>query len=130
MNKHCILIHYHELALKKDNKVWFERVLQKNIKLHLTKLPVTNINTYASRVFIYGIDEKKWDDYSQKLKNVMGLKNAILMQKVDAKMHLIQDIANNISSNVKFDTLSIFNIYFRQIYKNRLFKILLILLFN
>ena len=107
MSQYCILIHYHELALKRDNKAWFERTFQTNIKNQIEDLPYKNINTYASRVFIYGIDEIKWEDYKNKLKNVMGLKNVILMQKIDAKMHLIQDIANSISSNVTFETFRI-----------------------
>ena len=56
MSQYCILIHYHELALKKDNKSWFEKIFQKNVRQHLGSLPFKNINTYASRVFIYGID--------------------------------------------------------------------------
>ena len=107
MSQYCILIHYHELALKRDNKAWFERKLQTNIKNQIEGLPYKNINTYASRIFIYGINEKKWNHYQNKLKNVMGLKNAILMQKVDAKINLIQDIANNISENLKFETFRI-----------------------
>tara|TARA_Y100001970_G_scaffold46766_2_gene59001 strand:- start:81 stop:1238 length:1158 start_codon:yes stop_codon:yes gene_type:complete len=107
MNKNCILIHYHELALKKDNKIWFERILQKNIKLHLNSLPVTNINTYASRVFIYGIDEKKWDDYSNKLKNVMGLKNASLMHKTDTSITNIENLTYQIVKEVNFSSFRI-----------------------
>ena len=100
MSQYCILIHYHELALKRDNKAWFEKIFQTNIKTQIEGLPYKNINTYASRVFIYGINEKKWKEYKNKLKNVMGLKNLLLMQKVDAKINLIQDIANNISHNL------------------------------
>ena len=107
MSQYCILIHYHELALKRDNKSWFEKKFQTNIKNQIKSLPYKSINTYASRVFIYGINEKKWTYYQNKLKNVMGLKNAILMQKVDAQINLIQDIANNISSNLKFETFRI-----------------------
>ena len=55
MGQYCILIHYHELGLKKDNKSWFEKIFQKNIRKHLGELEFKNINTYASRVFIYGV---------------------------------------------------------------------------
>jgi len=107
MSQYCILIHYHELALKRDNKSWFERIFQSNIKKQIEGLPHKNINTYASRVFIYGIDENKWNDYKYKLKNVMGLKNAILMQKINAEIDLIKNIANNITSNLSFKTFRI-----------------------
>ena len=107
MSQYCILIHYHELGLKRDNKSWFEKIFQTNIKKQIVDLPYKNINTYASRVFIYGIDKNKWDDYKSKLKNVMGLKNALLMQKVDADINNITAIAYDIASNIKFDTFRI-----------------------
>ena len=43
----------------------------------------------------------KWNIYKQKLKNVMGLKNATLMQKIDADVEQIQNIAKQISNTVK-----------------------------
>ena len=39
----CILIHYHEIALKGKNRSWFERRLIKNIKRQLNGLPFTKI---------------------------------------------------------------------------------------
>ncbi len=107
MGQYCILIHYHELGLKKDNKSWFEKIFQKNIRKHLGELEFKNINTYASRVFIYGVNEKKWSLYQNKLKNVMGLKNATLMQKIDADLEKIKFIAKKISTNLNFKSFRI-----------------------
>tara|TARA_Y100001960_G_scaffold323728_1_gene402670 strand:- start:367 stop:1524 length:1158 start_codon:yes stop_codon:yes gene_type:complete len=107
MDQDCILIHYHELALKKNNKVWFERIFQKNIRIHLKTLPFKNINTYASRVFIYGIDAHKWIEYKGKLKNVMGLKNATLMHKVDADIEKIKTISKSIIEKIDFGSFRI-----------------------
>jgi thiamine biosynthesis protein ThiI len=107
MNPTCILIHYHELGLKKNNKAWFERRFQKNIRLHLGDLPFQNINTYASRVFIYGIDYTKWLEYKQKLKNVMGLKNATPMYKTDTNIEDIKNVAIQIMKNQKFSSFRI-----------------------
>jgi len=107
MSQYCILIHYHELGLKRDNRTWFEKIFQKNIRKHIDTLPFKNINTYASRVFIYGIDEKKWDLYKQKLKNVMGLKNATLMQKIDADIEKIKLISKKIAEKINFESFRI-----------------------
>ena len=107
MSQYCILIHYHELGLKKNNKSWFEKIFQKNIHIHIQTMQFKNINTYASRVFIYGIDENKWDAYKYKLKNVMGLKNALLVQKINAEVDLMKSTVSNIISNLKFDTFRI-----------------------
>ena len=50
MGQYCILIHYHELGLKKKNRTWFEKIFQKNINTHLKSLPFQNINTYEDSI--------------------------------------------------------------------------------
>ena len=107
MGQYCILIHYHELGLKKNNKTWFEKVFQKNIQKHLKLLPFKNINTYASRVFVFGIDFKKWDEYKNILKNIMGLKNATLMYKIDADLSNIEEAAIMMIKDKEFNSFRI-----------------------
>jgi len=107
MGQYCILIHYHELGLKKKNRTWFEKIFQKNINTHLKSLPFQNINTYASRVFVFGIDYEKWNDYKKILKNIMGLKNAILMYKIDADLIQIENIAKMLLQDKTFDSFRI-----------------------
>ena len=107
MGQYCILIHYHELGLKKNNKIWFEKVFQKNIQKHLRLLPFKNINSYASRVFVFGIDFNKWNEYKNILKNIMGLKNAALMYKIDADLIKIEEAAAMMIKNKEFDSFRI-----------------------
>ena len=107
MSQYCILIHYHELGLKKKNRTWFEKIFQKNINTHLKSLPFQNINTYASRVFVFGIDYEKWNDYKKILKNIMGLKNAILMYKIDADLIQIENVAKMLIQDKTFDSFRI-----------------------
>lgn len=107
MGQYCILIHYHELGLKKKNKTWFEKIFQKNINTHLKSLPFQNINTYASRVFVFGVDYEKWNDYKKILKNIMGLKNAILMYKIDADLIQIENVAKMLIKDKTFESFRI-----------------------
>ena len=79
MNPQCILIHYHEIGLKGDNRSWFEKIFINNIKFQISNLPCKNIQLKAARVLILGIDPLRYDEYKKKLKNVMGLKHAYLM---------------------------------------------------
>ncbi|SVE35340.1 uncharacterized protein METZ01_LOCUS488194, partial [marine metagenome] len=69
---YCILIHYHEIALKGKNRSWFERQLIKNIKHQLFGLPYTKVHLTAARIFCFGIDESLWNDYASRLRKVMG----------------------------------------------------------
>ena len=107
MGQYCILIHYHELGLKKKNRTWFEKIFQKNINTHLKSLPFQNINTYASRVFVFGINHEKWSDYKKILKNIMGLKNAILMYKIDADLIQIENVAKMLIKDKTFESFRI-----------------------
>ena len=107
MNQYCILVHYHELFLKKKNKSWFEKKLKKNICLHIGALPYKNINIYASRIFIHSIDYKLWDKYKIKLKNVMGLKNAILMCKTDTEIENIKNLTKDLIKDEQFESFRI-----------------------
>ena len=52
----CILIHYHELGLKGDNRKWFEQVFEDNIQKHLTGLPFSSVKTTGARVFVFDIE--------------------------------------------------------------------------
>ena len=51
----CILIHYHEIALKGKNRSWFERRLIKNIKRQLSGLPFTKVQLNAARIFCFAL---------------------------------------------------------------------------
>ena len=51
MSKHVIIVHYHELSLKGKNRNWFEKILLKNIKRHLSNLAFTNI---SKGIFLLG----------------------------------------------------------------------------
>ena len=76
----CILIHYHEISLKGKNRSWFERHLIKNIKRQLTNLPLTKIQLNAARVFCFGIDQHRWDEYAYRINKIMGIKHATMME--------------------------------------------------
>ena len=47
MNEQCILIHYHEIGLKGDNRSWFEKIFINNIKRQLQNLPYSSIKIIA-----------------------------------------------------------------------------------
>lgn len=102
-SKTCILIHYHELSLKGDNRVWFEKIFKRNLRKQLKPLPFTDIATKAARVFIFGIDANRWNEYSTKLKKVMGLINAHLMHGVEPVLETIKVTSAELISHKKFE---------------------------
>ena len=103
----CILIHYHEISLKGKNRSWFERRLIRNIKRQLTGLPLRKLHLTAARIFCFGIDQYHWDEYAQRLKKIMGIKHATLVDQLESKIELMQKSASNQLQGVEFDTFRI-----------------------
>ena len=111
----CILIHYHEIALKGKNRSWFERRLIKNIKRQLSGLPFTKVQLNAARIFCFGIDESMWNSYAQRLKKVMGIKHAIIMTQVKDDIDTIKSVA---AAQLKGLEFSSFRVSARRQYKD------------
>ena len=107
MISECILIHYHEIGLKGDNRSWFERMFIKNIHAQISGLPYTKIQIKAARIFILGIDSTKYAEYNTRLHNVMGLKHAYLMSLVNLNEHdICLEVEKQIAS-LEFETFRI-----------------------
>ena len=110
-----ILIHYHELGLKGDNRKWFEKIFRNNIKKHLKGLPFEAIKIIGARVFVNQINAANWDKYKNKLNNVMGLSNATLVYKVKPTIQNFNNVAKNLIKDKSFNT---FKVYSRRQYKD------------
>ena len=110
----CILIHYHEIALKGKNRSWFERQLIDNIKHQLSGLPYSKVHLTAARIFCFGVNKSLWNGYASRLKKVMGIKHAILMDQVASDIDIIQTIAANQLEGLEFSS---FRVSARRQYK-------------
>jgi len=111
----CILIHYHEISLKGDNRTWFEKTFKRNVRTQVKPLPFTSVETNAARVFIFGVDANQWSEYATALIKVMGLMNAHLMHRVEPEMDAIKATAAELISHKEFET---FRVSTKRQYKN------------
>ena len=105
--EYCILIHYHEIALKGKNRKWFESQLIKNIKLQLNGLPYSKINLSSARIFCFGIDSLLWEEYSNRLNKIIGVKYSILVSQIKNEIELIKTISEFELKNEKFSSFRI-----------------------
>ena len=96
---HSILIHYSEIALKKNNRKFFENFFISNIKSHIKGLKYSSIKLYEARVFIHDIDVNIWEQFKDRLSNVMGLKNFILMLRTKTDINDIKLASINLIEN-------------------------------
>ena len=104
---YTILIHYSEIALKKNNRKFFEKIFINNIKVHIKNLSYKKIYLKAARIFISDINHNEWDHFKKILKNVMGLKNATLMIESETTIENIKSISEKLVSKVNFKTYRI-----------------------
>ena len=105
--KFTILVHYSEIALKKNNRSFFEKIFINNIKCHLHGLKFSSVSLKAARVFIDGINPTDWSQYKNRLTNVMGLKNAILMLKTKPELDSLKLASLNFIDNFNFKNFRI-----------------------
>ena len=104
---YCILIHYSEIALKLNNRIYFERLFINNIKNHLKDLSYNKIVHKAARVVIENINIKQKTIYLDRLKKTMGLQNATIMLNVKPNIDEIKNAVENIIAPEKFNTFRI-----------------------
>ena len=70
--EYAILIHYSEIALKKNNRSFFERKFVENITKHIKNLQYSKVRRISSRIFVEGIQYEQ-DEFKDRI-NVMGMK--------------------------------------------------------
>ena len=116
MNKHVIIVHYHELSLKGKNRNWFEKTLLKNIKRHLYNLPFTNIIRLSGRMIIEEIDSSLLDQYINIMSNVIGIRNFILAVETPLDLEQIKNKA--LEASHSYDKKNSFRISSRRQNKN------------
>lgn len=85
----CISLSYGEIALKKDNKKFFENVLLKNIKTALKGFD-PEIKKDQSKIYIYAEDYK---NAIENLKNIFGISYIAIQFESDKDMDLIYESA-------------------------------------
>ena len=104
---YSILIHYSEIALKKNNRKFFEKIFINNIQSHLSGLKYSSIKLYEARVFIHNVNINHWEKFKKRLFNVMGLKNFVLMIKTTSDINAINKASLHLVKNKPFNSFRI-----------------------
>ena len=78
----CVVIHYHELALKGRNRPFFEQRLVRNIRTALTGLGVRQVGSLQGRIRAILSDDADWEAVRGRLQRVFGIVNFSLAHSV------------------------------------------------
>ncbi len=78
----CVIVHYHELALKGRNRPYFEQRLVRNLRLAMNGAGIRQVDSLQGRVRIVLTEEAEWDRVKARLQRVYGVVNFSLAQAV------------------------------------------------
>ena len=104
---YSILLHYSEIALKLNNRSYFEKIFIKNIKTHIKGLQYSKIELKAARVFIHNVKLNDWEEFKNRLKKIMGLQHATLMIQSKTDLNEIKSSAKILIKDKVFDSFRI-----------------------
>lgn len=100
-----ILIKYGELTTKKDNRKFFVKTLETNIKNKLNN-SYLNITKTMSRMYIT-YEEKKEEEILKKLKQIFGIHSIVICDKVNTNVDDIKEKVLKILKEKQFKTFKI-----------------------
>jgi thiamine biosynthesis protein ThiI len=82
----CVLVHYHELALKGRNRPYFERRLIRHLRAALKDLHVPSVEALPGRIRITLPDSVPWDSVKSRVVRTFGIANFLLAWSVPVSL--------------------------------------------
>jgi thiamine biosynthesis protein ThiI len=108
----CVIVHYHELALKGRNRPYFEGKLVRHIRLVLKGLGVTRVEPLHGRIRVVLKDGAEWAPIRERLARVFGIANFSLNQAVPLDLdkpdlELLKAMAADAVRGIPFSTFRV-----------------------
>ncbi len=88
--KRTILIHYHEINLKGNNRGWFETCLERHVARLLQGLETASIRRFAGRLLVELTENSPAGEITRRLEKVFGIANFIVAREVPAEIDAIE----------------------------------------
>ncbi len=105
--KRTILIHYHEISLKGNNRGWFEAHLQQHVVSLLNGLAYASVQRFAGRLLIELNSESPLEEITNRLKMVFGVANLAVALEVAAEMESIRSGLLELAPGLSFRSFRI-----------------------
>jgi thiamine biosynthesis protein ThiI len=87
--KQSIIVHYHEISLKKGNRRWFEDRLESHLLSMLRDIRPDAVERFAGRMAIPLAPGAPVEEIIRRLKGVFGVANFALAWEVEAELEEI-----------------------------------------
>jgi thiamine biosynthesis protein ThiI len=102
-----IVIHYHEINLKGNNRGWFEKRLQDHIVALLREIPHGGLHRTGGRMFIGLTPESPVREIIKRLKTVFGVANFAVARQVPADLDAIKEALTELIRKRDFESFKI-----------------------
>ncbi len=103
----CVVIHYHEIALKGDNRPMFIRQLTDNLRKTAQGLGPIRILTPRGRILLYLNEETPWPILSERLSGVFGTANFSPAYRCPTDPKAIESLVDGLLDSKTFKTFRI-----------------------
>lgn len=105
--KRTILLHYHEINLKGNNRGWFETTLHRNVLGALEGLPYTSAQRFSGRLLVELKDDSPAGEIADRLRMVFGIANLAVAWEVEASLAAIQSGLEELVPQMAFSSFKI-----------------------
>jgi thiamine biosynthesis protein ThiI len=105
--KRSIIVHFHEINLKGNNRGWFESHLQQHIAAVLKELPRRHIQRFAGRLIIGLDDNSPAEEIARRLSMIYGIANFAVAREVEADMEAIKSGLKEMAASAQFASFKI-----------------------
>lgn len=102
--KNTIVVHYHEINLKGNNRGWFEAHLQNHITSALKGLKYSKVRKISGRMIVELLPESPADEITERLSRVFGIANLVLAWDVAADLEEIKTCLDFLINMGKFES--------------------------
>jgi thiamine biosynthesis protein ThiI len=105
--KQAILLHFHEINLKKSNRGWFENRLQRHIEQTLVDVPHAGVRKFGGRMLIDLLPDSPVDEIVARARRLFGVANFAVAREVTADLEEIRSHLAALVSTRAFKTFKI-----------------------
>ena len=102
-----LIIHYHEIALKRGNQSFFEHVLKRNIQQRLRDFPRAKVRHVRNRLVVRGLSPEDAPLVLARLQKVFGIAHISIGAEVAATMPAMQAAAQRLVRGLSFGSFAV-----------------------
>ncbi len=105
--KRTIVMHYHEISLKGNNRGWFEAHLQQHVASVLRDLAYDYVQRFSGRLTIGLLPESPVDEITYRLRAVFGVANFATAWEIPVEIEAIRTGLKELTPTVTFNSFRI-----------------------